>query len=139
MTSGISCGSPSPVFIDCSIRGRIISEHEKETGLAIRDNSGELEEDDQEEMAVPGAYPIGQADDLLILEESIFEHEFETGLAVRNNSREPEEDDQEKEMSMPGAYPIEWVIYGPANTEKTLRSTVHYSLKERLFASLFDW
>jgi hypothetical protein len=41
---------------------------------------------------------------------NISEPESETRPAVRN-LREPEEDDQEKEMTFPGAYPIEQVVY----------------------------
>jgi hypothetical protein len=41
----------------------------------------------------------------------ISERELEARPAVCVNLREPEEDDQEKEMTFPGAYPIEQVVH----------------------------
>ena len=41
----------------------------------------------------------------------ISERELEARPAVRVNLREPEDDDREKEMTFPGAYPIEEVVY----------------------------
>jgi hypothetical protein len=48
--------------------------------------------------------------DCSIQASNISEPESEARPAVRN-LREPEEDDQEKEMTFPGAYPIEQVVY----------------------------
>ena len=89
----------------------------------------------------------------------IFERELEARPAVHVNLREPEEDDQEKEMTFPGAYPTEQVVYAlnePANlparhfvkvaqknhfeTEVLPCPTVHpsaqYSFKELFFKIL---
>lgn len=43
---------------------------------------------------------------------NISERDLEVKPAVRVNLRELEEDNQEKEMTFPGAYPIEQVAYG---------------------------
>ena len=62
ITSSTSCGLPSPVdnvFLDCSSQAFVISEGELETRPAVRVNLKESEEDHQE-MAFPGAYPIEQ-------------------------------------------------------------------------------
>ena len=68
ITSGTSCGFPSPVdnvFLDCSIQVSI-SECELEARPAVRVGLKEHEEDDQEkEMTFPGAYPIEQVVDAL--------------------------------------------------------------------------
>jgi hypothetical protein len=167
ITSGTSCGLPSPVdnvSLDCSIQASIISEVselELEAGPAVRVNLKEPEDDDQEkEMTFPGAYLIQAS----IISE-VSELELEARPAVRVNLNEPEEDDQEKEMSFPGAYPIEQVVYSldePAklrarhfvkvaqknhfNSEVLPCPTTHpsaqHGFKElffRVFAYFFDW
>ena len=90
------------------------------------------------------------------------ERELEATPAA-SDLREPEEDDQEKEMTFPGAYPIEQVVYAldeaklPAKhfnvaqknhfeTEGLPCPTVHlsfqYGFKElffKFFAYFFEW
>lgn len=62
ITSGASCGPPSPVdnvFLDCGIQASVISERELEARPAVGVNLKEPEVDDLEkEMSFPGAYPI---------------------------------------------------------------------------------
>lgn len=128
ITSGTSCSLPSPVdnvFLDCSAQASIISKRELEVKPVVCINLREPREDDQEkEVTFPGAYPIEQVVtpcglpspvdnvflDCSIQASIISERELEARPAVCINLREPE-DDQEKEMTFPGAYPIEQVVH----------------------------
>lgn len=96
----------------------------------------------------------------------VSEMELDARPTVRVNSKEPEEeDDQEKEMTFPGAYPIEQVVYAldksaklrtrhlvkvaPKNHFKsevppcpTVHPSAQHGFKELLFriiAYIFDW
>ena len=139
-----SCGRPFPVdnvFLNCSIPASITSGHELEARPVV----GDLREPEED------VYNCS-------IQASITS-DSERELEARPVVCEPVKDEQEKEMTFPGAYPIEPVVYaldGPANlpprhsvkgTQKKYSESEVYSVypsgfKElylRFCAYFFEW
>ena len=143
-----SCGRPFPVensFLDCSIPASITSERELEARPVV----GDLREPEEDDL------------DCSIQASNTSERELEATPVVCDLT-EHVKDDQEKEMTFPGAYPIEQVVYAldePAKSppkhsvkvaqKEYLESEVYpcptvypYEFKElflRSFAYFFNW